>query len=331
MPLASFVSIGSAVRKVTPSPSRAASALACSMSFASRAIGVAPTSSLAPSPFIDFIISMVSALMLMVWTTVPVPSALTLTTVSNPMQPAVDSARRGRIASGRKRMRVSLRKAVLRRRRRDGHYIADRPAARHATCVLRCPPPPGGDPMRFAAALVVLAVAVPSARSAETPSFDILIRGGTVYDGEGGAPRKADVGIVGDRITAVGPSLKGKARAVVEAKGLAVAPGFINMLSWSTESLIADGRSQSEIRQGVTTEVFGEGSSMGPYNEAMKKHETEEQSDIKYEITWTTLAEYLAFLEKKGVSPNVASFIGASTIREHVMGLGNRTASMADM
>ena len=96
------------------------------------------------------------------------------------------------------------------------------------------------------------------------------------------------------------------------------------MLSWSTESLIADGRSQGEIRQGVTTQVFGEGWSMGPLTDAMKKRETEEQGDIKYDITWTTLAEYLAFLEKKGVSPNVASFIGAATVREHVMGLGSR-------
>ena len=106
-----------------------------------------------------------------------------------------------------------------------------------------------------------------------------------------------------------------------------MAPGFINMLSWSTESLIVDGRSQGEIRQGVTTQVFGEGWSMGPLTEAMKKRETEEQGDIKYDITWTTLAEYLAFLEKKGVSPNVASFIGAATVREHVMGLGSRAAT----
>jgi N-acyl-D-amino-acid deacylase len=194
--------------------------------------------------------------------------------------------------------------------------------------------------MRFGAPVVllltILTAGAPAAAPAAAPpskaaGFDILIRGGTVYDGEGGAPRTADVGIVGDKITAVGPALKGKARTVVEAKGLAVAPGFINMLSWSTESLIADGRSQSEIRQGVTTQVFGEGSSMGPYNEDMKKHETQEQGDIKYEITWTTLAEYLAFLEKKGVSPNVASFIGASTVREHAMGLGNRMATAAEM
>jgi N-acyl-D-amino-acid deacylase len=177
------------------------------------------------------------------------------------------------------------------------------------------------------AALAVLALAGVSALPAEGPSFDVLIRGGTVYDGEGGAPRKADVGIVGERITAVGALSPAGARTVLDARGLAVAPGFINVLSWATESLIVDGRSQGEIRQGVTTQVFGEGWSMGPLNEAMKTRETAEQGDIKYDITWTTLAEYLAFLEKKGVSPNVASFIGAATVREHVMGLGSRAAT----
>jgi N-acyl-D-amino-acid deacylase len=189
--------------------------------------------------------------------------------------------------------------------------------------------------MRVGAVLLAVVLAAPAAAReaapAKTPSFDVLIRGGTVYDGDGGAPRRADVGIVGDKVTAVGPLGKARARAVIDARGLAVSPGFINMLSWSTESLIADGRSQSEIRQGVTTEVFGEGASMGPYNEAMKKRETEEQADIKYDITWTTLHEYLAFLEKKGVSPNVASFIGAATVREHVVGLASRGASPAEI
>jgi len=191
--------------------------------------------------------------------------------------------------------------------------------------------------MRFGAALVVLALssasaAAPAARAAEKAGpFDVLIRGGTVYDGEGGAPRKADVGIVGDKIAAVGALRGARARTVIDARGLAVAPGFINMLSWSTESLIADGRSQGEIRQGVTTEIFGEGSSMGPYNAAMKKRETEEESDIKYEISWTTLAEYLAYLEKKGISPNVASFVGAATVREHVVGLTARTATAEEI
>jgi N-acyl-D-aspartate/D-glutamate deacylase len=175
--------------------------------------------------------------------------------------------------------------------------------------------------MRCRAALVVLALTATAGLPADNPAFDVVIRGGTVYDGEGGAPRQADVGIVGDKVAAMGALAKADARTVIDAAGLAVAPGFINMLSWSTESLLVDGRSQGEIRQGVTTEVFGEGWSMGPLTGAMKKRETEEQGDIKYEIAWTTLADYLAFLEKKGVSPNVASFIGAATIREHVMGL----------
>jgi N-acyl-D-aspartate/D-glutamate deacylase len=175
--------------------------------------------------------------------------------------------------------------------------------------------------MRCRAALVVLALTATAGLPADNPAFDVVIRGGTVYDGEGGAPRQADVGIVGDKVAAMGALAKADARTVIDAAGLAVAPGFINMLSWSTESLLVDGRSQGEIRQGVTTEVFGEGWSMGPLTDAMKKRETEEQGDIKYEIAWTTLADYLAFLEKKGVSPNVASFIGAATIREHVMGL----------
>jgi N-acyl-D-amino-acid deacylase len=155
-------------------------------------------------------------------------------------------------------------------------------------------------------------------------AFDVLIRGGTVYDGTGAPGRRADVGLRGDRIEAVGDLSGATAATIVDATGLAVAPGFINMLSWSTDSLIADGRSQGEIRQGVTTEIMGEGSSMGPLTPAMKKRAVEQMGDIKYDITWTTLAEYLRELERRGVSPNVASFIGATTIREHVIGLEDR-------
>ena len=152
-------------------------------------------------------------------------------------------------------------------------------------------------------------------------NFDVIIRNGTVYDGTGAEPRQADVAIRGDRIVGVGPAVAGaKANTVIDAKGLAVAPGFINMLSWSTESLIQDGRSQSEIRQGVTTEIMGEGESMGPVNDRVREHKIREQTDIKYDITWNTLAEYLQYLEKRGVSCNVASFIGATTIREYVVG-----------
>ena len=154
--------------------------------------------------------------------------------------------------------------------------------------------------------------------------FDVIIRGGTVYDGTGASGRRADVGIRGDRISAVGDLAGWQATTTVDAAGLAIAPGFINMLSWATESLLVDGRSQGDIRQGVTLEVFGEGSSMGPLNEAMKKRAIEQMGDIKYEITWTTLAEYLRDLERRGISTNVASFIGATTIREHVIGLEDR-------
>jgi len=147
-------------------------------------------------------------------------------------------------------------------------------------------------------------------------SFDVLIRNGTVYDGTGAEPRQADIAIRGDRIAGVGDFKSAKANTVIDAKRLAVAPGFINMLSWSTESLIQDGRSQSEIRQGVTTEIMGEGESMGPVNDGVREHLLQGQTDIKYDIPWNTLAEYLQYLEKRGVSCNVASFIGAATIRE---------------
>jgi N-acyl-D-amino-acid deacylase len=156
-------------------------------------------------------------------------------------------------------------------------------------------------------------------------NFDVIIRNGTVYDGSGTKPRQVDVAIRGDRIAGVGPAVAGaKANTVIDAKGLAVAPGFINMLSWSTESLIQDGRSQSEIRQGVTTEIMGEGESMGPINDRVREHKIREQTDIKYDVTWNTLAEYLQYLEKRGVSCNVASFIGATTIREYVIGFEDK-------
>ncbi|MDQ6625334.1 MAG: amidohydrolase family protein, partial [Verrucomicrobiota bacterium] len=163
------------------------------------------------------------------------------------------------------------------------------------------------------------------------PEFDTIIRGGTVYDGTGAEPQRVDVAIRGDRIVALGDFTKAKAANVVDATGLAVAPGFINMLSWSTESLIEDGRSQSEIRQGVTTEIMGEGWSMGPWNDAMKKRVVKEQGDIKFEIKWNTLAEYLRYLEQRGVSTNVASFLGATTVREFVIGLDDKQPTPEQM
>jgi N-acyl-D-amino-acid deacylase len=156
----------------------------------------------------------------------------------------------------------------------------------------------------------------------------IVIRGGTVYDGSGQAPVAADVTIAGDRIAAVGPNQEGN---VVDAAGLAVAPGFVNMLSWATESLIEDGRGQSDIRQGVTLEVFGEGESMGPINEAMAEELVRRQTNIRYDIEWTSLGEYLEYLERRGVVPNVASFVGAATVREHVIGFDDRPPTAAEL
>ena len=167
--------------------------------------------------------------------------------------------------------------------------------------------------------------AVPAAR------YDVIIRGGLVYDGSGSAPHNADVAIRGDEIAAIGDLRNAQAARVVDAQGLAVAPGFINMLSWANESLIHDGRSQSDLRQGVTLEVMGEGESMGPLNPSMKTLNRELQGDIKYDITWTTLGEYLEFLEKKGIATNVASFVGATTVRIHELGYANRAPTPEEL
>ena len=143
--------------------------------------------------------------------------------------------------------------------------------------------------MALVIALSLALVAVGQGRRSE--SFDLIIRGGTVYDGTGRTGVRADVGILGDRIAAIGNLKSASAKTVVDATGLAVAPGFINMLSWSTETLIIDGRSQGEIRQGVTTQIFGEGDSMGPLNDEMKRRRLESQGDLKFDIHWTTLAQ----------------------------------------
>jgi N-acyl-D-amino-acid deacylase len=179
--------------------------------------------------------------------------------------------------------------------------------------------------------LMLLIAPVPVPAQSRHPDFDVVIKGGTVYDGTGGKPYLADVGIKGDRIVAIGNLASSRALTIVDARGLAVAPGFINMLSWSTESLFVDGRSQSEIRQGVTTEIMGEGSSMGPLNERIKRRMIVEQGDIKYDIEWNTIAGYLTYLEKRGISPNVASFIGATTIREYVIGLEDKPPTPEQM
>src|SRR5438128_4644748 len=177
-------------------------------------------------------------------------------------------------------------------------------------------------------AVVALSYVTSPTRGVETPSpgteFDLLIKGGTVYDGGGGEGRAVDVTVRGDRIIGVGDFHNASAKKVIDANGLTVAAGAIDMLSWSNESLIQDGRSQSEIRQGVTTEIMGEGESMGPVNDRVREHKIRQQTDIKYGITWNTLAEYLQYLEKRGVSCNVASFIGATTIREYVIGFEDK-------
>lgn len=155
------------------------------------------------------------------------------------------------------------------------------------------------------------------------PAHDVVIRGGEVYDGSGRAAVRADVAIDGDTIVAIGV-VEGRGRAEIDARGLAVAPGFINMLSWATESLLEDGRSQSDIRQGVTLEVFGEGWSMGPLTERMRTERLERQGDIRYDIPWTTLGGYLDHLVTRGVSCNVASLVGATTLRIHEVGYDDR-------
>ena len=163
------------------------------------------------------------------------------------------------------------------------------------------------------------------------PSYDLLLRNGHIFDGSGDPPYAGDVAINADTIAALGDLSQYAGKNEVDLKGMAVAPGFINMLSWANVSLIEDGRSQSDIRQGVTLEVLGEGSSMGPLNEEMKAEMLENQQDIKYDIPWTTLGEYLRFMEEKGVSPNLASFVGNGTLRRHVIGYDNREATEEEL
>lgn len=150
--------------------------------------------------------------------------------------------------------------------------------------------------------------------------FDLIVRGGTVYDGGGGTPFVADVGVRGDRIVAVERRLDGAAKQVIDASGLAVAPGFINMLSWANDSLIIDGASESDIRQGVTLEVMGEGTSPGPITDAMAARKEAGQTDVRYPVPWRTLGGYWEFLEQRGIATNVASFVGATTVRSIVLG-----------
>ena len=172
---------------------------------------------------------------------------------------------------------------------------------------------------RFALGFAIAAFLATSAAPAPA-AYSVLIRGGTIYDGSGGQPYVGDVALKGDRIAYVGPHAPGRASRTIDASGKAVSPGFINMLSWAVDSLIADGRGMSDTYQGVTLEVFGEGDSMGPLTPEMKARALKRQGDIKFPITWTTLGQYLDFLQRKGVTPNVASFVGATTVRVHELG-----------
>ena len=174
---------------------------------------------------------------------------------------------------------------------------------------------------------ILLLAALAAVRCAH---YDTIIRNGTIYDGSGSAPRAGDVAIRGDRIAKIG-AVRGGATHIVDAHGLAVAPGFINMLSWATDSLIVDGRAMADVKQGVTLEVFGEGWSYGPLNDAMKKDIVAHQGDIKYDIEWTTLRQYLDWLARRGISVNVASFVGATTVRMHVLGEEDRAPNAEEL
>jgi N-acyl-D-amino-acid deacylase len=182
--------------------------------------------------------------------------------------------------------------------------------------------------MRILTAFVLL---ISSCAVIPKQHYDIIISDGLIYDGSGGKPFNADIGIKGDTIAFVGDLSKATAKENIDAKGKAVAPGFINMLSWATETLIKDGRSMGDIRQGVTLEVFGEGWSMGPLNEKMKQDLINDQTFFKYDVNWNTLGGYLQMLQDKGVSPNVASFVGATTIRIHVIGEDNRDPTNTEL
>jgi len=185
--------------------------------------------------------------------------------------------------------------------------------------------------MRIVLRLLLIACTALLVTCTRAPEYDVIIRNGTVYDGSGKAPVVADVALKGDRIAAVGKWEGVRGKVEIDATGLAVAPGFINMLSWATESLIEDGRSQSDIRQGVTLEVFGEGWSMGPLNDAMKKETEEQQGDIRYRVEWTTLGDYLDYLVKRGISTNIASFVGATTVRIYVVGYQDRAPNPQEL
>ncbi|MFD2098621.1 N-acyl-D-amino-acid deacylase family protein [Flagellimonas iocasae] len=179
--------------------------------------------------------------------------------------------------------------------------------------------------------LLLFAFLIAISSCKQSQNFDVLIKNGTIVDGSGGLSYVGDIGINADTIAAIGTLENATGSKEIDASDLIVAPGFINMLSWAVESLIEDGRSMGDIKQGVTLEVFGEGWSMGPLNETMKKEEKESQGDIKFDIEWTTLNDYLEYLTTKGISPNVASFVGATTLRVHEVGYENRAPTAEEL
>ena len=190
---------------------------------------------------------------------------------------------------------------------------------------------PVRNPRLACSATLSLLLLLAACGGASSPDYDVILRGGMIYDGLGNEAVVADLAISGDRIAAIGDLTSATGRDVYDVRGKVVAPGFINMLSWATDSLIEDGRAMSDIMQGVTLEVMGEGVSMGPLNQAMKSEATNRQGDIKYDIEWTTLGEYLDFLVANGISPNVASYVGATTIRVHELGYEDRPPTAEEL
>ena len=169
-----------------------------------------------------------------------------------------------------------------------------------------------------------LAVLLIGCQNTPKTTYDLVIRNAAIYDGSGNPPFSGDIAVNADTIAAVGDLSEAAGKSEIDAKGQALSPGFVNMLSWATESLIADSRGMSDIKQGITLEIMGEGFSMGPLNDQMKVQMANDQGDVRFDVNWSTLGEYLSHLEEKGISPNVASFVGATTLRVHEIGYEDR-------